>query len=132
MIHPRKQILTAHFPAVAQAADRVSPVLIVPFDSTVEYARFVPSSLITGANGDTRKLALINKGSNGSESEELAALQFNNGVNAPAFVVKSLPLGAEPDLSEGDILAVSSDAIGAGIADPGGVIEIKIKSRESS
>lgn len=130
MIHPRKQILTAHFPAAAQAVDRTTPALIVPFDSIVESVRLVPSQLITGANGDTRKLSITNKGSDGSEALEVAALQFNNGVNAPAFIVKNLNLISENlELSEGDILAVFSDAIGNGISDPGGLVEIRIKNR---
>ena len=130
MIHPRKEILRAQFSAAAQGADRATPALVVPFDSVIEYARFVPVGTITGANGDTRKLSLVNKGSSGSDSQEIAALQFNSGVNAPAFVVKSLPLSSEaPELSEGDVLAIFSDSIGDGIADPGGSLEIKIRNR---
>ena len=99
------------------------------FGATVESVTYAPNALITGANTNTRRVALINRGQSGSGSVLVAELQFNSGVNGPAFDEKSLTLSATPanlKLAEGDILEWLSDAVGTGLADPGGLVVVKM------
>ncbi|MET0646386.1 MAG: hypothetical protein ABW208_07170 [Pyrinomonadaceae bacterium] len=99
------------------------------FGATVESVTYAPNALITGANTNTRRVALINRGQSGSGSTVVAELQFNSGVNGPAFDEKSLTLSATPanlKLAEGDILEWLSDAVGTGLADPGGLVVVKM------
>ena len=100
-----------------------------PFGATVESVTYAPNALITGANTNTRRVALINRGQSGSGSAVVAELQFNSGVNGPAFDEKSLTLSVTPanlKLAEGDILEWLSDAVGTGLADPGGLVVVKM------
>lgn len=100
-----------------------------PVGATVESVTYAPNALITGANTNTRRVALINRGQSGSGSAVVAELQFNSGVNGPAFDEKSLTLSATTanlKLVEGDILEWLSDAVGTGLADPGGLVVVKM------
>ena len=110
-------------------SDKSGVVGRAPVAATVTGVTYTPNALITGANTNTRRVALINRGQNGAGSTVVAELQFNSGVNAPAFDEKSLTLSATPAnlaVAEGDILEWVSDAVGTGLADPGGLVVVKL------
>lgn len=126
--HPLTQYLAGQSPARAQAATGSHGLFRAPFAGRVDAITYVSDAAITGANTDTRKVAVVNKGQAGSGTTEVAAKQFNSTVNAVAFDETPLTLSATAaDLvvAEGDILAVVSTAVGNGLADPGGIIQIK-------
>lgn len=107
-------------------------IAVVPQDGTVTGVSYVPNSAITGANTDTRKVVLVNKGAAGSGTTAIATLQFNSGVNASAAVAKAITLSsAASDLvvSAGDILQWQSTHVGNGITDPGGLVKIDISAK---
>lgn len=115
--------------AVAQGASATAPALRVPFAGTITAVAVVASAAITGAATNTRKLALVNKGQSGSGSTEVAAIQFNGGINAAAFDDTALTLSgttANRSVAEGDVLALASTAVGTGIADPGGLLLVTV------
>lgn len=128
---PLKATVRIDLDAMAASASKSNP-LVCPFDATVTAVRYIPSADVTGANTNTRRLAVVNKGLDGNGTTEVAALQFNSGVNAADFDVKDVPLTAtvaDRDVDEGEVLDVRSAAVGTGIAEPGGVVEIDLSRR---
>lgn len=116
-------------PAAAQAAGATTIAFRVPFAGSITKVCFFPNAPITGANTDTRKVAVVNKGLTGSGTTEVAALQFTSGVNGVAFDEKEITLSATEAnrvVAEGDCLVIASTAVGAGLADPGGHFEIEL------
>lgn len=96
---------------------------------TVSSVTVIPDATITGANTNTRKYELVNKGQAGAGTTVVATLQFNSGVNATNFDSKALTLSSTPaDLVvvDGDVLALVSTAVGTGLADPGGLVKVTV------
>lgn len=123
---------SAALPAVATATDSDVAVFVAPFDCTVTAVTYTPNALITGANTNTRAVRLRNKGQDGSGATVVAELQFNSGVNAAAFDEKAVTLSgtaANLDLTAGDVLALFSDSVGTGLADPGGLLRVSVARR---
>jgi len=119
-------------PAYAQAAEGTVPIARAPFDCTVVSVNFIANAALTGANTNSRTLSLINKGTDGSGSTVVASKAFTSGVNAVAFdetVITNTVTTADLDVDDGEVLALLSDAIASGLADPGGLIVIKIQRR---
>jgi len=130
--HPRQMTFEVPVPAVAGGSDDSNPVFIAPYDFTLESVTFVPKSTITGANTNTRKHELVNKGAAGSGSTVMASLQYNSGVNATGFDEKTITnSGTAADLngSSGDVVAFASTHVGTGLADPGGLLKVTISKR---
>lgn len=116
-------------PAVVTAANETSTVCKAPFAGTVTAVSYVPDTAITGADTNTRKVALVNKGQSGAGSTQVASLQFNSGTNGVAFDESALALSGTPAnlvVAEGDVLALASTAVGTGLADPGGTLFLEI------
>ena len=127
-LHNFKRTYQIPVAAVAAGADATVPVVKAPFDGTVS-ASFVPNALITGADTNTRRHRLVNKGSGGAGSAVAAELQYNNGINAAANDEKTITASATAaDLAvvEGDIIAFQSTHIGTGLADPGGLLIVVV------
>jgi hypothetical protein len=126
---PFKRTLTIQVPASATNADLVTILGKAPFDGTVSAASFTPNAAITGQNTNTRRVAIENRGAAGSGTTEMAAVQFNSGVNGVAFDEKSLTLSVVADALDvvaGDVLVVNSTSPGSGLADPGGLYVVEI------
>lgn len=122
----------AVLPAVATAVDADVAVFVAPFDCTVTSVTYIPNATITGANTNTRAIRLRNKGAAGAGSTVVAELQFDSGVNATAYDEKAITLSgtaANRDLAAGDVLAVLSDSVGTGLADPGGLLRVTVARR---
>lgn len=101
----------------------------VPHRGTVSSVTFTPNAAITGAATNHRAIRVRNRGAAGAGTTVIAELAFDTGVNATAFDEKTIPLSATPAnlvVAEGDVLEVFSDAIGTGIADPGGTVKVLI------
>jgi hypothetical protein len=119
-------------PAAATAVDADTPVFVAPFDCTVTAVTYVASAAITGADTNSRTLNLRNKGLTGGGSTAVASKAFTSGVNAVAFDETSLTLSgtaANLDLAAGDVLALQSDSVGTGLADPGGLLRVSVARR---
>jgi hypothetical protein len=101
-------------------------------DGTVASVTFTPVATVTGANTNTRKYELVNKGAAGSGTTVIATLQMDSGVNATAFVPKTITLSGTPAnlvIAAGDVLTWNSTAVGTGIADPGGLVNVTINNK---
>ncbi len=127
--HPFTQVLRQVIPASAQAAGADIILGIAPFAGVITSVKYIPDTDITGANTNTRKVSLVNRGSSGSGTTEMAALSFTSGVNGTAFAAKTITLSAtEANLAfaAGNVLAWKSEAVASGLADPGGTVEVTI------
>lgn len=114
-------------PAVTIAATTSTPILEAPFAGAVSGVQFTPAAAITGANTNTRKVELINKGLAGAGTTVMATLQFDAAVNGVAFDEKDITLSVVANalnVVAGDILAWVSTAVGTGLADPGGRVQV--------
>lgn len=130
MTAPLVRVIEQDVPAVGTAGNDQNTIACqAPFDGTVSLVEFVPAAAITGANTNTRAVALVNKGQAGSGSTSVASLQFDSGVNASANNEKSVPLSGTPAnlvVAQGDTLLWTSTHVGTGITDPGGIIRITL------
>lgn len=117
-------------PGAAATTDLNLVVGEAPFAGTVTAVTFTPDTAITGANTDTRSLNVINAGSDGTGTTEIASIDFVSGTDADAFDETALTLSAVEDattVAAGDIIKLNSDAIGgSGMVDPGGLLQVTI------
>lgn len=125
---PLVRVIEQDVPAVGTAGnDQNTLICQAPFDGTVSLVEFVPASAITGANTNTRVVAVLNKGAAGSGSTSVASLQFDSGVNASANNEKAITLSgtaANLVVAQGDTLLWTSTHVGTGITDPGGLVRV--------
>ncbi len=112
--------------AVAAAADDSTVIARAPFAGTVTGVAYAADTAITGVATNTRRISVRNRGQDGTATTEVAALQFDAGVNAAAYDERNLPLTANVTVAEGDVLEWFSDSIGTGLADPGGLVTITL------
>lgn len=109
--------------------DLTTDVVRVDADGVISAVYYVPASTITGANTNTRKVVLVNKGGAGSGTTIIASLQFDSGVNATADVSKTITLSgtaANLAVAAGDVLQWQSTHVGSGITDPGGLAVVVV------
>lgn len=127
---PFVQVIERNVPAVSTAGNDDDTVLgQAPFDCTVTSVQYVPEAAITGAATNHRTVSLVNKGQAGAGTTSVAALTFDNGVNAAANDERAITLSATPAnlvLAAGDTLQWRSIHVLTGIADPGGVVRVTI------
>jgi hypothetical protein len=98
-----------------------------PFAGTVESVTYAPETAITGDATNNRTLSLINKGQSGAGTTVIATLTTT--ATLAADDEKAIPLSetaANLVVAEGDILEWNSDANASGVADPGGLVTVKI------
>jgi hypothetical protein len=115
--------------AAATAVDLNTDIIRAEADGVVSAVYYVAAAGITGANTNTRKVVLVNKGAAGSGTTAIATLQFNSAVNATADVSKTITLSAtaaDLAVTAGDILQWQSTHVGTGLADPGGLAVVVV------
>jgi hypothetical protein len=119
---PQKKVLEVTIPATAAGSDADFIVGKAPLTGVVDSVEFIPVSTITGANTNTRKHTVNNRGSAGLGTTKIAELQYNSGVNATAFDAKALTneVAASLAVTKDDVLSFTSLHVGTGLADPGG------------
>jgi hypothetical protein len=128
---PRTEVLEFTQPAVAATVSDTSIVGEAPYAATVTSVSYVPDASVTGAASPaSRTLRVVNRGSAGSGTTEVASLALVGGVNLTAGDEKAITLSATPanlTLAAGDVLAFESNAVGGtGLADPGGLVQIEL------
>lgn len=126
---PLVKTLSAMVFATAAAASAESVVCRAPFAGKITSATYIPNAALNGANTNTRRLDVVNKGQSGAGVKKPATLQFNAGVNLAAYDEKALTLSAtatDLEVVAGDVIALASVAVGTGAADGGGLIVLQI------
>jgi hypothetical protein len=97
-----------------------------PRTGRVTSVTYTPNSAITGAATNNRRVQVVNKGTDGQGSTVVAELGFGSGTNAGVADEKEITL-RDTRVSAGDVLAFVSSAVGTGIADPGGFVQVEIQ-----
>jgi hypothetical protein len=116
-------------PVATAGNDLNTNILAAPRAGTLTAVSYATVTAITGANTNTRLVALVNKGAAGTGTTVMATLQFDSGVNTTANVPKVITLSATPAnlvVAAGDMLQWQSTHVGTGIADPGGLVQLTI------
>lgn len=101
----------------------------VPFAGTISKITFIPNDDIAGDTALARSLTVKNKGLAGIGTTTVGSKSFIDDVDAEAFVPLDLTLSGVSgalDVAAGDILAVTSEDLSTGLADPGGHWTIEI------
>jgi hypothetical protein len=115
-------------PACAAGADFESVGATAPFTGTVTAVTHTTTTAITGADTDSRKIQVWNRGQAGAGTAAVAELAYAANVNTVAKVPKTVTLtstAADLVVAEGDKIAAKSLHVGStGLADPGGYVEI--------
>lgn len=116
--------------AVGAAADLETDLAVVDMAGTVSAVNYVPSTVLTGANTESRTIVLVNKGQAGAGTTVVATKAFTSGVNAPADDVTAITLSATAAnlvVADGDVLVWQSTHVGStGLADPGGLALVEV------
>lgn len=127
---PKVETLEMAVDAVAAAADLTTIIGEAPFAGTVTAVKYLPKADITGANTETRTVAVVNKGQDGNGTTSVASLAMVSGVNSSDFDEKTITLSgtaANLVVAAGDVLAWTSTHSGStGLADPGGTVRVEI------
>jgi hypothetical protein len=114
--------------ATAIAADAEHNVAVAPFNATITAVTYVPDTVLTGANTDSRTIVLVNKGQAGAGTTVVATKAFTAGVNAAADDETTITLSVVANATSvvaGDVLAWQSNHVGStGLADPGGLAKV--------
>lgn len=111
--------------AVASGSDLETVEIIAPFTGTVTAVTYIPVTVITGQATNTRKVEVYNRKADGSGTQQMALLQFDNAINAAAETEKVITL-VTVGFNAGDILVFKSTHVGTGMADPGGLAKIQL------
>lgn len=123
--HPLVRTYFKRNPAVAAGSDAELCSVVVEEAGVVTAVDYFADAAITGAATNNRTLSVENK----TAAVQPAVLNFANGVNATAFAAKAIPVSGTPAnlvVNAGDVLTFKSLHVGTGIADPGGLVRVKI------
>jgi len=115
--------------AVTIAADLTSPIGVVPCDGTVVAVRYIPTTVLTGTDTNSRTINVYNRLATGAGTTLVATKAFVSGVNiaasAPGEITKSAT-AANLKVIAGQVLDWESLHILTGLVDPGGLAEVDI------
>lgn len=126
--------LEATVPSVTIAATADQVIGECPAAGRVVGVSYTPEAAITGAaSPNSRTFTLVNKGTDGLGSTNIATLAMVSGVDAVAFDEKAITLNATAAnlvVAKGDIIVWVSTAVtgGGGLVDPGGKVQVEIGS----
>ncbi len=110
-------------PAVPRNTSFPNKLQTMTVGGGVTTATYTPAANIKGQDTNTRMLSLVNKGQSGSGNQVMASVTLVNGINMTAGVPYNVPL-QNVSFQSGDEIYWDSDAIGTGLADPGGVVTV--------
>jgi hypothetical protein len=114
--------------AVAAAtATGSQTIFVADFKCKVTGVSFTGDAAVTGGT-DTKNLNVIDKGSDGSGSDEIGNLDLATGTNLVAFDEQAITI-TETDLEVGDVLALEVEKVNSGADLPRGVVKVTYEGR---
>lgn len=102
---------------------------VARYAGIVSEVAYYPNAGIVGADTDTRRLRVYNRGTAGAGTKVVADTQYNLATDLLAKAKNVLTLTAvlaDKTVAVGDVFEFNSAFVGTGIADPGGKLVIKI------
>jgi len=118
--------INSHHPGKAAAtATESRPVFVAPADCYIIALDVIPQATITGADTNSTNLNLIDKGTAGTGSTELANRDYVSGTNSTGFVKQSIYAPASPlEVSAGNVLAIELEKVGDGLIIPEMLVQV--------
>jgi hypothetical protein len=116
--------------AVAAGNNLVTVIGRAPCHGTIIGILYTTVTAIAGAAPNSRDCLVVNEGTAGVAGIDVGHQHFLAGVNTVQRVPYPIPLSAIAAnlwITEGDVLVWYSTAVAAGLADPGGNVEIVIQ-----
>ena len=118
-----------NLPVATAGNDQIQGVGRSPVAGRVTRVAYFPNATMTGS-ATARTLSLFEGGAVGTGVVNMATLALTAGVNIPANTEGVIVLSATAAnlvVAQGDVLQFQSLHVGAGIVDPGGLIEVDIQ-----
>jgi len=122
-------VRTAVGPVATAGNDLITAICRAPVSGRVTRISYIASALMTGS-ATARTFNLLEGGAGGLGVVNMGTLALTAGVNIAAQTEGVITLSATPAnlvVAQGDILQWQSLHVGAGITDPGGLVEIDIQ-----
>lgn len=113
-------------PNIAHAAATATETLTVfktPCRAKLKAVKWIPDTAITGANTNTTHINIINRGTDGTLTTEIANKDWTSGVNTTAFGEVSIyapAAGSELQVSLNHIISCTFEKVGTGLDLPKG------------
>jgi len=112
------EVKNSYVAVVNIGSDIEVPVFVAPFATIIRQVGFVPQAAITGADTDYFTLSFINKGSDGTGTDEIAAKDYTLGVDVAEFDFEDLGTLANNRLAKGDTVTFAKVETANGMATP--------------
>jgi len=104
--------------AIAGDTEKELPVFRAPCPGAILKVGIIPQAAITGQDTNTFKLAFINKGSDGTGTDEVAGKQYNNGVDEAEFDFADFGAVSNARLAKDDTVTIAKTTPGSGMNMP--------------
>lgn len=109
------------------------PIFVFPCNGRLRSVTLVAGAAITGQNSNTFNLNLINLGTDGTGTTELANRDFVSGVNLSSGSPTSLYAPATPlDCAAGIVISLQRELAGSGLATPAILVIVDWDTAKSS
>lgn len=117
----------AYFPAFGTTdSSKQVPVFLAEFACKITKLSLVPQAAVTGQDTNTRHLNLINKGTDGSGTTELANCDLISGNDLSAMDEYVIYNPATPlDVPINTVLAIEGEKVGTGLATPEMLVQVE-------
>lgn len=115
----------------AATATEQWPIFMAPFPCLVTAVKVVAQAAVTGADTNTTHLNIINKGSAGAGTTEIANRDLVLGTDLVGFGDTSIALTgttAQKTLAEGDVLTLQHEKVGTGLLVPELLVEVSYRA----
>jgi hypothetical protein len=115
-------------PAASASQNKSTDMVTAPKSGSVQSVSYNPVSRITGQDTNSRTLTLVNRGTpSNPKYTPIATLPLTAGVVLEPQQANTIPLTSQVTFAQGDVIDWDSDAVGSGIADPGGVVSADVR-----
>jgi len=124
---PGEHLVEAELPALA-AGSGGAVVLHIPFKARVDSLELIPEAALTGANTNYAILTLYDRGTDGTGTTSLKAINFTAGVDLAANKLNDFWKPAKPrDADKGQVYELVKSDAGTGAATPRMKVILKFK-----
>ena len=123
--------LSFFVPGVAAGAAIEWPLLVLPYNATIQAAKWTPSAAVTANGTNYATLSLRNRQGTGSGTPVPASRAYS-ATNSVAQVAEAMTLsGTTSDLQPavGDVLTLGVAHTGSGLIIPAGLVQVSLRVR---
>lgn len=103
--------------AAATATELICEFL-VGFTGRLRAVYFIPAADVTGQDTNTTHLNVIDKGSDGTGTDELGNYDLTNGNDLTGDAPNAIASGLTTAVTDGDVIAIQAEKVGNGLDVP--------------